>query len=159
MPRFSLACGAACECPLSGLRGRPQAQKKPPRGFLREGLKSVARPARFERTAFGSGGQRSIRLSYGRTRVFLGKGRAAVKPCPPGGTSRHRPGNGPRPFSRRDAARHRGRAASFRDNLLVLRYNFTPRSGGFHRSAVPPNKENNHEPDPLVRPFGLQYQL
>ena len=31
----------------------------------------MARPARFERTAFGSGGQRSIRLSYGRIRTVL----------------------------------------------------------------------------------------
>ena len=29
----------------------------------------------------------------------------------------------------------------------------------FPRFGAPPNKENDHEPDPLVRPFGLQYQL
>jgi hypothetical protein len=29
----------------------------------------MARPPRFERGAFGSGGQRSIHLSYGRNRL------------------------------------------------------------------------------------------
>ena len=31
----------------------------------------MVRPARFELTAFGSGGQRSIQLSYERIRTFL----------------------------------------------------------------------------------------
>ena len=79
--------------------------------------------------------------------------RCQALPLPASGASRLSPENGPCPSSGRDAARHHGRPAPFRDSLLVLRYTFFPRFG------APPNKENNHEPDPLVRPFGLQYQL
>ena len=68
---FADACGEWCG-----------EKKRDLQLYFRKSLKYLARPARFERTAFGSGGQRSIRLSYGRTHVFLGKGRAAVKPCP-----------------------------------------------------------------------------
>ena len=39
--------------------------------FYRKGLIFMVRPARFELTAFGSGGQRSIQLSYERIRTFL----------------------------------------------------------------------------------------
>ena len=40
----------------------------------------MARPARFELTAFGSGGQRSIQLGYGRTFFYVVFCRRAVKP-------------------------------------------------------------------------------
>ena len=47
------------------------ANEKGSIGITYKPLKSLVRPARFELTAFGSGGQRSIQLSYERIRTFL----------------------------------------------------------------------------------------
>ena len=47
--------------------------------FLRQRI-SLARPVRLERTAFGSGGQRSIQLSYGRLRLTITGSTCGAKP-------------------------------------------------------------------------------
>ena len=55
---------------MRGRKGRGE-RKRPLQVVSCKGLKFVARPARFELTTFGSGGQRSIQLSYERTRELL----------------------------------------------------------------------------------------